>query len=204
MGMFDSFAVKYINTTHEVQTKRFENVLDTWNIGDVINQPSFGVQVLYDLAEDVNGRLEYAFEEDANRIVFIVIANGVYVDSVVSPYSHDNDISQFIRHLEEKWSDTNRQITSFNTHLNSKQELNKTYYQALYKLAGYIDTYRDPDSDKGIGASISKMHYHKLDNVNNDSDLIDVLLEEITAALLEREKPLDVIYDNDPLAKYKV
>ncbi len=48
------------------------------------------------------------------------------------------------------------------------------------------------------------MHYHKLDNVNNDSDLIDVLLEEITAALLEREKPLDVIYDNDPLAKYKV
>ena len=88
--------------------------------------------------------------------------------------------------------------------MNAKQELNKTYYQALYKLAGYIDTYRDPDSNKGIGASIAKFHYHKLDNVKNDSDLIDVLLEEITEALIEREKPLDVIYDNDPLAKYKV
>jgi hypothetical protein len=204
MGMFDSFAVKYNDTTHEVQTKRFENVLDTWKVGDVINQPSFGVQVLYDLAEDVNGQLEYAFEEDANKIVFIVIANGVYVESIVSPYTQDNDMAPSIKELEERWSDTNKQITSFNTHLNAKQELNKTYYQALYKLAGYIDTYRDPESNKGIGASIAKFHYHKLDNVNNDSDLIDVLLEEITEALIEREKPLDVIYDNDPLAKYKV
>jgi hypothetical protein len=204
MGMFDSFVVKYNDTTHEVQTKRFENVLDTWKVGDVINQPSFGVQVMYDLSEDVDGRLEYAFEEDADKIVFIVIANGVYVESIVSSYTQDKDISESISGLEKRWTDTNKQITSFNTHLNAKQELNKTYYRALCKLAGYIDTYRDPDSNKGIGASIAKFHYHKLDNVKNDSDLIDVLLEEITEALLEREKPLDVIYDNDPLAKYKV
>ncbi len=204
MGMFDSFIVEYNNTKHEVQTKRFENVLDTWKVGDVINQPSFGVQVLYDLAEDVNGQLEYAFEEDANKIIFIIIANGVYVESIVSPYAQDNEVPQYIEELEKRWSDTNKQITSFNTHLNAKQELNKTYYQALHKLAGYIDTYRDPESNKGIGASMAKFHYHKLDNVNNDSDLIDVLLEEITESLLERETPFDVIYDTDPLAKYKV
>jgi hypothetical protein len=31
-----------------------------------------------------------------------------------------------------------------------------------------------------------------------------VLLEEVKEALEAREKPLEVIYDNDPLAKYKV
>lgn len=205
MGMFDSFVVKHNNTTHEVQTKRFENELDTWHIGDVINKPSFGVQVLYELADEVNGKLEYSFPEDANIVIYLVIVNGVYVESIVAPYTQSSDLAEHIKDLEEKWLDTNRQITSFNTHLNAKQELNKTYYQALYKLAGYIDTYRDPDSDKGIRASISKFHYRKLDNVKNDSDLIDVLHEEITEALTQREKPLEIIFDDDdPLAMYRV
>ena len=205
MGMFDSFVVDYADATHDVQTKRFENALDTWRVGDVINQPSFGVQVLYELAEEVDGKLEYAFPEDANTIIYLVIANGVYVESVVDLYLQDTDVAQRIDNLEEKWQDTNRQITTFNTHLNAKQQLNKTYYQTLHKLAGYIDTYRNPDDKSSRIASYAKLHYHKLDKVTSDSDLVDVLLEEIREALIERETPLlEVIYDNDPLARYRV
>jgi len=204
MGMFDSFVVKHNNTLHEVQTKRFENVLDTWRIGDVINQPSFGVQVLYELAEEVNGKLEYSFQEDADTIIYLVIANGVYVESIVDHYTQDKNVAQTIRELEESWLDTNRQITSFNTHLNAKQGLNKTYYTTLGKLAGYIDAYRKPEEEGSLSASFAKLHYHKLENVKSNSDLIDVLLEEVKEALEVREKPLEIIYDNDPLAKYKV
>jgi len=203
MGMFDSFVVKYNNTIHEVQTKRFENVLDTWRTGDVINQPSFGVQVLYELAEEVNDRLEYAFPEDADTVIYLVITNGVYVESIVTPYNSDIDIAQSIKDLEESWQDTNKQITSFNTHLNAKQGLVKSYHNTLNKLAGYIDNYQNTSED-GVFNSITKLHYHKLGNVNSDSELIDILLEEIKEALLEREKPIEVIYDDDPLARYKV
>jgi hypothetical protein len=204
MGMFDSFVVKHNNTLHEVQTKRFENVLDTWRIGDVINQPSFGVQVLYELAEEVNGKLEYSFQEDADTIIYLVIANGVYVESIVDQYTQDKNVAQTIRELEESWLDTNRQITSFNTHLNAKQGLNKTYYTTLGKLAGYIDAYRKPEEEGSLSANFTKLHYCKLENVKSNSDLIDVLLEEVKEALEVREKPLEIIYDNDPLAKYKV
>jgi hypothetical protein len=204
MGMFDSFSVKHKNSTHEVQTKRFENVLDVWSIGDVINQPSFGVQVLFELAEEVNGKLEYAFPEDANTIVYLVIANGVYVESAVGQYTHDTDIAQGVKDFEESWNDTNKQITSFNTHLNTKQELNKSYYHMLNKLAGYIDIYRNPEKEDSFEANIAKLHYHKLENVNSDNDLINVLLEEIKESLTVRENPLEVVYDNDPLARYKV
>jgi hypothetical protein len=202
--MFDSFIVNYEDTKHEVQTKRFENVLDTWRIGDVINQPSFGVQVLYELAEEVNGKLEYSFQEDADTIIYLIIANGVYVESIVEHYTQDKDVARTINELEESWLDTNRQITSFNTHLNAKQGLNKTYYTTLSKLAGYIDAYRNPEEEGSLSASFTKLHYHKLENVKSNSDLIDVLLEEVKEALEAREKPLEVIYDNDPLAKYKV
>lgn len=204
MGMFDSFVVKHNNTTHEVQTKRFENALDTWHIGDVINKPSFGVQVLYELADEVDGKLEYSFPEDANIVIYLVIVNGVYVESIVAPYTQSSDLAEHIKDLEEGWLDTNRQITSFITHLNARQELNKMYYKALHKLAGYIDTYRNPDYEGTLGASFAKVNYHKLDNVNSSSDLIDVLLEEITEALKDRRIPLDVIYDDDPLARYRV
>ena len=203
MGMFDSFVVKHNNTTHEVQTKRFENVLDTWRIGDVINQPSFGVQVLYELAEDVNDRLEYSFPEDANTVVYIIIANGVYVESIVEDYTSDNAIEQRISNLEESWLDSNKQLTTFNTYLNAKQELNKSYHTSLSKLKGYIEHYRDPEEHGTLGANLTKMHFPELENIKSDSDLIDTLLNEIDKALLEQEKPVTVIYDDDPLARYR-
>jgi len=202
MGMFDSFIASYKGTTHEIQTKRFENVLDVWKVGDVINQPSFGVQVLYELAEEVNSRLEYAFPEDANIIIYLVIANGVYVENITAPYSNDTDVAKTINELENKWQDTNRQITTFNTHLHAKQELNRAYHKALHKLVGCIDTYRNP-TEEGPFSGITKLHYHKLENVKSNSDLIDVLKEELEEALSKREKPLVVIYDDDPLARHR-
>ena len=200
MGMFDSFIADYKGTTHEIQTKRFENVLDVWKVGDVINQPSFGVQVLYELAEEVNSRLEYAFPEDANIIIYLVIANGVYVENITAPYSNDTDVAETINELENKWQDTNRQITTFNTHLNAKQNLNKIYLDKLNLLAGYINEFRNPEPD---ALGLSKLHFPKLEKINSNSDLVNVLLEELTEVLSVHTKPIEVIYDDDPLARYR-
>jgi len=200
MGMFDSFIADYKGTTHEIQTKRFENVLDVWKVGDVINQPSFGVQVLYELAEEVNSRLEYAFPEDANIIIYLVIANGVYVENITTPYSNDTDVAETINELENKWQDTNRQITTFNTHLNAKQNLNKIYLDKLNLLAGYINEFRNPEPD---ALGLSKLHFPKLEKINSDSDLVNVLLEELIEVLSVHTKPIEVIYDDDPLARYR-
>ena len=205
MGMFDSFVVNYNNTTHEVQTKRFENVLDTWRVGDVINQPSFGVQVLYELAEEVDNRLEYAFPEDANTVVYIIIANGVYVESIVDTYTQNTDIADRINALEGSWLDSNKQLTSFNTHLAAKQALNKTYRASIGKLKGYIEHYNSPpDAEGTLGATITDLHYPKLKNIKTATDLVDVLLAEINIALSEQSKPTNVVYDIDPLARYRV
>jgi len=200
MGMFDSFIADYKGTTHEIQTKRFENVLDVWKVGDVINQPSFGVQVLYELAEEVDGRLEYAFPEDANVIIYLVIANGVYVENITAPYSNDTDVAETINELENKWQDTNRQITTFNTHLNAKQNLNKIYRDKLNLLAGYINEFRNSEPD---ALGLSKLHFPKLEKINSNSDLVNVLLEELTEVLSVHTKPIEVIYDDDPLARYR-
>lgn len=201
MGMFDSFVVNHNNTTHEVQTKRFENVLDTWHVGDVINQPSFGIQVLYELAEEVNGRLEYAFPEDADIIIYLVIANGVYVESIVEPFVDDKIVLEKINELENKWNNTDKQIASFNTHLNAKQHLNKLYFHKLNLLIGYIEEFRNPTEDDKL--NLRKLHYPKIDAINNTEELVDVLLDEIKEVLNQRSKPTEVIYDDNPLARYQ-
>ena len=202
MGMFDSFLVAHNDTTHEVQTKRFANNLDSWSVGDVINQPSFGVQVLYELAEEVDGRLEHTFVEDATVIVYLIIVNGVYVESIVEPFQ-PHDIESRIVELGEGWADANRQITAFATHLNSKQTINKTYRTTFNKLVGYIDAYRNPGKVGTFGFNIEKIHYHKLETVNSDKELIDVLLEEIKE-VLEHKNAIEIVYDSDPLAKYRL
>jgi len=202
MGMFDTFNTNYNNSTHEVQTKRFENVLDVWEVGDVINQPSFGVQVLYELAEDVDGRLEYAFEEDANVIIYIVIANGVYVENIADHFTSSTDIAEKISDLENKWQDTNRQITSFTTHLSTKQQLSKTYYRKLNLLIGYIDEFKNP-SEGGM-FSMRKLHFPKIENISNTEELVDVLYDEIKTTLTEESNPINVVYDDNPLARYRV
>ena len=92
MGMFDSFYIEYQEKEHEVQTKQFENLLDIWRIGDVVNQPKAGVQVYFEerfwnTGTDV---MDYSFEHDdtANCVIFIMkdlINRGFKVN-----YTHPN------------------------------------------------------------------------------------------------------------------
>jgi hypothetical protein len=80
MGMFDSFLVDIDAHAVEVQTKRFDQVLARYRVGDVVSGAAPGVQVLTDqLALDAAGQQVYGEREGASWwTIFIVLGHGLF------------------------------------------------------------------------------------------------------------------------------
>jgi len=212
MGMFDSFYVEYQEKEHEVQTKQFENLLDVWRIGDVVNQPKAGVQVYFEerfwnTGTDV---MDYPFEHDtANCVIFIVIANGVFVYSnVVDDFHTKNALNRSmvlneIKTLQEEWSDVNKQNEFFVNHLNKKQREIVSYREEFNLILGYIREYATKDEEKNKFEGLTKHHYPKLEQIQSESDLLDVINDIADTALMHSTwSAIDI--DTDQLAQHRI
>ena len=212
MGMFDSFYIEYQEKEHEVQTKQFENLLDIWRIGDVVNQPKAGVQVYFEerfwnTGTDV---MDYSFEHDdtANCVIFIVIANGVFVYSNVVDSFHTNILNRNmvlneIKSLQEEWSDVNKQNDFFVNHLNKKQQEIASYRKELNLILGYIREYATKDEEKSKFEGLTKHHYSRLEQIQSESDLLDVINDIADTALMSNTWD-DVDIDTDQLVQYRI
>jgi hypothetical protein len=129
MGMFDSFYVEIEGREVELQTKRFDCVLDYWHLGDTVGGAPAGLRVYVDgLRLDAEGRQVYGEPRGPTRdwTVFLVIAHGVFVHcEVVGGLLPDPETAQRIAALGETWSDSARLLLRFASHLAAKGQTNR-------------------------------------------------------------------------------
>ncbi|WP_201222196.1 hypothetical protein [Halochromatium roseum] len=126
MGMFDSFLVPLGNREVEAQTKRFDCVLKTYRVGDLVSGAAPGLRVYFDQRRiDEDGRFVYRETESPTEdwTLFFVLANGVLVDTdAVAGTLGEELILQRIRTLNEIWQDSARLLERLTTFIAEKQK----------------------------------------------------------------------------------
>ncbi len=112
MGMFDSLYIELDGRELQLQTKRFDNVLADYRLGDWIGGCLPGVRVYFNhLWLDDNGRQVYGTERDCalKKTVFVVMVQGVFVDYQIYENQLDAEaIEPILNQLRERWSDSAR------------------------------------------------------------------------------------------------
>lgn len=112
MGMFDSLRIELDGRGLEVQTKRFDCILQQYRLGDWIGGAPAGIRVYFDiLTLDATGALVYRADAESARTLtlFVVLAQGVFVeyqfrDGELTPEA----IARTRLELRERWSDSAR------------------------------------------------------------------------------------------------
>jgi hypothetical protein len=65
MDMFDSFFIQHEGVEREIQSKKFNNTLDRYHIGDVVFGAEPGVQIVHDYFYlDSEGEMTWEDEND--------------------------------------------------------------------------------------------------------------------------------------------
>ena len=112
MGMFDSLYIELDGRELELQTKRFDNGLAVYRLGDWVAGCSPGVRVyFYHLLLDGDGKQVYGTERDdiSKKTVFVVLVQGVFVDYQINEGElADQTIEPILRQLREHWRDSAR------------------------------------------------------------------------------------------------
>ncbi|KJV05612.1 hypothetical protein [Methylocucumis oryzae] len=112
MGMFDSFYIEVDGHEQELQSKRFDCILNHYRLGDWVSGSLPGIRVYFDhLCLDDTGKLVYRIEAECvrKRTVFIVLAQGVFVDFQVHKGELSaSAISPVLSALRERWLDSAR------------------------------------------------------------------------------------------------
>ncbi len=128
MGMFDSLLVEINGKGVELQTKRFYQNLNRYQLGSVIKGAQPGISVYIDTVYlDQQGKQLYIKAEDTSiYTVFVVIAHGVFVDyEVVEEEMSYSCLQKEMKRLKDKWLDTARLLEFFVAVLTESQDKSK-------------------------------------------------------------------------------
>ncbi len=81
MGMFDSFFIQHEGVEREIQSKKFDNTLDRYQVGDVVFGAEPGIQIIHDYFYlDSEGKMTWEDEKKEREIqVFLIIRFSVFM-----------------------------------------------------------------------------------------------------------------------------
>jgi hypothetical protein len=126
MGMFDSLLIPLGDREVEIQTKRFDCVLATYRVGDVVSGAAPGLRVYFEHVRiDEDGQLVHRESERPNKdwTLFFVLANGILVDTeAVVGLLCEESILQRISMLTGSWRDSARLLERLSTFVAEKQK----------------------------------------------------------------------------------
>ncbi len=79
--MFDSFFIHHEGVEREIQTKKFDNILDCYRVGDVVFGAEPGIQIVHDYFYlDSEGKMIWQDEQKVREIqVFLIIRFSVFM-----------------------------------------------------------------------------------------------------------------------------
>lgn len=206
MGMFDSLNIELDGRELEIQTKRFDCILETYRQGDWIAGATFGIAVYFDVLHlDANGRLVYSLDGVRVRTLtlFVVIAHGVFVtyqlcDGELTPEA----IEQKVRQLRKEWRDSSRLQSVLVESLQTKQEQIRLLQARLNRAAAVIESARRLRSGDPLNGIFDRFREETQRLIKGEDPL------EVVAWVLGNEEAASGSFrDNtrsDPLAEYRL
>jgi hypothetical protein len=204
MGMFDSFYVEIEGKSTELQSKRFDCVLEHYRPGDVVGGAETGVRVYLDqVGFDAEGKHSWRDEEQVRRFsIFLVIAHGVFVDFEVEEGEVAPEAAlRRIRKLAERWEDSARLLNRLVLALSEKQ-------RQVDGLTGRIHHVKDAIAEARrirAGEPKGRLHFtreytERLERGDDPLDVLEAVLGEDQPVLFVRGGPKDP----DPLEPYRL
>lgn len=206
MGMFDTLMIELDGRELEIQTKRFDCILETYRTGDWIAGAAPGIRVYFDILQlDADGKLVYRTDGIQTRTLtlFVVVAHGVFV-----AYQLCNDkltseiIEQKIRQLQDEWRDSARLQSVLVDALQTKQEQIRLLQARLRRAATVIDSARRLRNGDPLNKVFDRLHEETQRLIEGEDPL------EVVASVLANEEAdsglLRDHVDADPLADYRL
>jgi len=176
--MFDSFNIELDGRELEIQTKRFDCILETYRPGDWVTGAPSGIVVYFDILHlDTDGKLVYSADDARARTLtlFVVIAHGVFVTyELCDGESTPEAIVQSVRQLREDWRDSALLQNVLVDALQTKQEQIRLLQARINHATAVIDSAR------------------RLRNGDPLNGAFDRFREE-TQRLINGEEPLEVV-----------
>lgn len=184
MGMFDSFLIDWDHHTVELQTKRFENVLERYRLGDVVAGAPAGVRVLFDVIRlDAAGRTLFRDEpEGVVHTVFLVLVHTVFTDyEVVLGEPPPTGIAARLAELKAAWSDTARVLSRWTELLGQRQRVNADLERRVRIALAAIDYAQQPRPAEGAPARPRLFPRAEEERIDRGEDPLAVLRSVLEA-----------------------
>lgn len=206
MGMFDSLNIELDGRELEIQTKRFDCILETYRPGDWIAGATPGIAVYFDILHlDDDGILVYSADDVRVRTLtlFVVIAHGVFVTyRLYDGESTPEAIAQKVRQLREKWRDSSRLQSVLVEALQTKQQQIRLLHTRLNRAAAVIDSARRLRNGDPLDGIFDRFR-EETQRLTKGEDPLEVVAWVLTNE--EADSPL--LRGNvrsDPLAEYQL
>ena len=205
MGMFDSLYIELDGREQEIQTKRFDCILNNYRLGDWIDGSLPGVRVYFDrLWLDGTGKQVYQ-EADGLRktTVFVVLVQGVFVDYQI----HEGEmaaeaIEPALRELRERWNDSARLQGFLVETLRTRQQRIASLEQRLGRVQSIIASARRLKGGESLDGLFGLLHEEDRKLAAGEEPL------DVIAWALSDEAPSRGFFGNgtdpDPLEEYRL
>ncbi len=206
MGMFDSLYIELDGREQQIQTKRFDCVLEDYRLGDWVSGGLPGVRAyFYPLWLDGAGKQVYRAEAGCVRktTVFVVLVQGVFVDYQV----HEGElaaevIAPILRQLRERWSDSAHMQGFLLETLRTQQQRIAALEQRLGRVRSIIASARRLQAGESLGGILGLIHEEDKKLAAGEEPLA------VIAWALSDETPEGWLWGNrsspDPLDEYRL
>lgn len=206
MGMFDSLYIELDGREQEIQTKRFDCILNNYRLGDWIDGSLPGVRVYFDrLWLDGNGKRVYRAEAGCERkvTVYVVLVQGVFVDYQI----HEGElaaeaIEPVLRELRERWSDSARLQGFLVETLRTRQQRIAALEHRLGRVQSIIASARRLKAGETLDGLFGLLHEENRKLAAGEEPL------DVIAWALSDEAPIRGFFGNgtdpDPLEEYRL
>lgn len=162
MGMFDSFCVDLDGRELEIQTKRFDCVLDHFRVGDWVGGAPPGIRVYFDVLHlDAKGAPVYGPSAKPARTLtlFFVLAHGVFVDYQIQDGELAAEaIERGLKERRECWSDSARLVGFLVEALRTKQQEGARLRTRLARVSSVLESARRLRAGETLRGVLGSIH----------------------------------------------
>ncbi len=178
MGMFDSFLIQHEGVEREIPTKKFDNTLDCYQVGDVVFGAEPGIQIVHDYFYlDSEGKMTWEDEKEREIQVFLIIRFSVFMHYCwVEGAMTDEAIEKKVSTLQlEALADSAKFELICIESLKQKTARIKQQSRAIQSIAGAVSASKKTDEE------LKKTFFVSEDNKRAQAGELVEVIEEIVA-----------------------
>lgn len=207
MGMYDTLLISCEKETLELQSKRFDRILQTYSQGDVVSGAGSGIQIFYDEVDlDATGKqCSHNSPSSGTLTVFIILVDCVFLDSVlIERKLQPDDILLKIEALKQKWMDNalirQKLIQAIMTRQGTVQILRTKIECALHAIRESRRLRNQQESETRIDTLFLSDETKRLIAGEDVMDVVESCLTNHQSLLFQT----DIQRNTDPLQEYRL